>query len=436
MKVDIEQVATCVRRLTIEIPAERVNRELSAICNNLQKRVKIPGFRQGKIPRSILENYYRQTIEQEVLQRLVPEALSEAFLKESVQTVGEPHIDQIALAKDQPLRFVATTQIIPDFSVPDYHGWQFERRIPEVTEAHIEEGLQNLRERHAELQTVEGRPVGPHDFVIMDYSGMIEGHAASGLSGTNASFEISAGQLIPEIENALLGMSQGEERTVDVTFPAEYRDGALAGKTVHFQLKLVEIKEKVLPNLDDDFAHTENMDSLEALRGRVREEIGRVMEQRADAVLRREVLARLVESVSFEIPEVLLQDQLHRLYDQQQRLATGQEPADHQHDLDFAALEEAFGDKAREAVRGQLLLRRIGTDAGIAVSRKELDAEVASLATRTAQNVEALRKAMERNGSLHSLEASLWEQKIFAEILSHLEIADKFIKNDEASTAD
>ncbi len=436
MKVDIEQVATCVRRLTIEIPSERVNRELSAICNSLQKRVKIPGFRQGKIPRSILENYYRQTIEQEVLQRLVPEALSEAMVKESVQSVGEPHIDQIALAKDQPLRFVATTQIIPNFSVPDYHGWPCERRIPEVTDAQVEEGLQNLRERHAVLQTITGRAVGPHDFVIMDYIGTVDGRPAAGLSGTNGSFEISANQLIPEIEAALLGMSQGEERGVEVPFPADHRDGTLAGKTVHFQLRLVEIKEKILPTLDDEFARTEDTDSLDALRQRVREELGRLMAQRADAVLRRDVLARMVAETSFDVPEVLVHDQLHRLYAQQKRLETGQEPTEQEHEIDHAVLEEVFGDKAREAVRGQLILRRIGTDAGITVAATELEAEVASLAARTAQNPDALRKAMERNGSLSSLEGSLWEQKIFAEILSHVHITDTFIKNDEASTAD
>ena len=159
MKVEIEHVATCVRRLTIEVPADKVNHEFSAIYNDLQQRVRMPGFRQGKVPRRLLESYYRQSVEQEVLRKLVPEALSEVLIKENVASVGEPQIDQIALVKGQPLRFVATTQVIPDFTLTDYQGGQFVRRIPEVTEAQIDQALENMRARQAILQTVEDRAV-------------------------------------------------------------------------------------------------------------------------------------------------------------------------------------------------------------------------------------------------------------------------------------
>jgi trigger factor len=224
MKVAIEQVAPCVRRLTIEVPADKVNHEFSAIYNDLQQRVRIPGFRQGKVPRRLLESYYHQSVEQEVLRKLVPEALSEVLLQENVASVGEPQIDQIALVKGQPLRFVATTQVVPDFTLTDYKGWQFVRRIPEVTEAQIDQALENLRARQAILQTVEGRAVREGDVVILDYTGSVDGQSIPGFAGTKVSIEVGGGQSFPEIEQGLVGMEQGGEKLISVHFPEDFRN--------------------------------------------------------------------------------------------------------------------------------------------------------------------------------------------------------------------
>jgi trigger factor len=232
MKIDVEQIAPCERRLTIEVPADRVNRELETIYKNLQRRVKLPGFRPGKAPRRILESHYRHSVEQEVLQQLVPEALSEALSTESLQSVGEPQIDQMTLAKDHPLRFVATVQIIPDFDLADYHAWEFERRIPEVSEADMEQALAQVRERHAALETVSGRAVGAGDFVLIDYQGYLDEHPLAGVEGTNMTLEVGAGMFLEEIEQGLLGMEQGVEKTIVVHFPADHREPALAGKVV------------------------------------------------------------------------------------------------------------------------------------------------------------------------------------------------------------
>jgi trigger factor len=289
MKVEIEHVATCVRRLTIEVPVDKVNHEFSAIYNDLQQRVRMPGFRQGKVPRRLLESYYRQSVEQEVLRKLVPEALSEVLIKENVASVGEPQIDQIALVKGQPLRFVATTQVIPDFTLTDYQGWQFERRIPEVTEAQVDQALENLRARHAILQTVEGRTVREGDVVILDYTGFLDGQTIPGFTGTKVSIEVGSGQSFPEIEQGLIGMEQGGEKTILVHFPADFRNAALAGNVGQCRVVVTELKEKHLPDLDDDFARGayEDVDSLPALRTKLRQELDKVDRQRADAVVQK-----------------------------------------------------------------------------------------------------------------------------------------------------
>ena len=432
MKVEIEHVEPCVRRLTIEVPAEKVNQEFGTIYNDLQKRVKMPGFRQGKVPRRLLENYYRQTVEQEVLRKLVPEALSEVMVKENVASVGEPQIDQIALEKGQPLRFVATTQVVPDFTITDYHDWTFERRIPEVTETHIAQTLENIRARHAILQNVEDRAVHEGDVVILDYTSSLDGRHVPGVAGTKVSVEVGSGQSLPEIEQGLIGMTRGEEKSITVHFPADLRNATLAGQVGQCHVVVVEIKEKLLPDLDDDFARSayEEVDSLEALRVKVREELEKVARQRADAVVQRDILQRLVADHPIDVPDVLIQEELRRAYLQQRRQETDGQLTEADYHVAPESLRAAFGAQALEAVRGQLILRHIATEAELTVADTEVDAEVAVLAARTAQNPEALKKTMERNGSLRTLEANLLESKVFTKLMTEMQITDTTVSAD------
>lgn len=428
MDINVEQIAPCVRRLTIEVPVDSVNRELEAIYKNLQKRVKLPGFRPGKVPRRILESHYRHSARQEVFQKLIPDALSEALTKESLHSVGEPQIDQMELEKDQPLRFVATVEIIPDFEIGEYHTWEFERGIPEVTEADIDEALVQVRERHAALEAIEGRPVREGDFVIIDHKGSLDEQPLAGAEGTNVALEVGAGVFLTEIEQGLVGMEQEAEKIVPVRFPEDHRDANLAGKTVQFWVRVAEIKEKILPELDDEFARTyEDVDSLTALRMRLRQELETAARQRADEALRQEILARLVVENPIEVPEVLVQEQMRRLHLHQKRQETGAELTEADYQVDVDSLREEFAEPALEAVRGQVILHRLGEESSVTVSQEEVDAEVASLASRTAQNPEALKKIMERNGALNGLEARLRERKTFEAIMANMQIADKIV---------
>src|SRR5499427_2016554 len=421
MKVDIEHVATCVRRLTIEVPADKVNHEFSAIYNDLQHRVRMPGFRQGKVPRRLLESYYHQSVEQEVLRKLVPEALSEVLIKENVASVGEPQIDQIALVKGQPLRFVATTQVIPDFTLTDYQGWQFVRCILEVTEAQIDQALENLRVR-------EG------DVVILDYTGSLDGQPIPGFTGTKVSIEVGSGQSFPEIEQGLVGMEQGSEKVISVHFPEEFRNAAVAGKVGQCRVVVTEIKEKHLPDLDDDFARGvyDDVDSLAALRTKVGQELEKVARQRADAVVQQEILKQLVAVHPIEVPEVLLNEELRRVYLQHKRQENAGQLTEADYYVAPESLREPFGEQALESVRGQLILRHIAAAAEITVDATEVEAEVAAMAARTAQNPEALKRTMERNGTLRALEASLLEAKVFAKIMAEMHITDMIMSEDTA----
>lgn len=435
MKIDVEQIAPCVRRLRIEVPADSVQRELENIYRGLQRRVKLPGFRPGKVPRRILENHYRHAAEHEVLQKLIPEALSEAVTKESLRTVGEPQIDHMEMTADQPLCFVATVQIIPDFTVAAYDTWEFTRQIPEVTEADIEVALARVRERHAALEAVAGRPVQTGDFVMIDYKGFVHGAPLHGLEQTNAVLEVGSGMFPAELEQGLVGMIAGEEKTITVPFAEDHQEPLLAGQTVQFWVKMAEIKEKILPEVNDEFARAyEEVDSLADLRERVRGELETAARQRADETLRGDILARLVAANPLEVPDVLLHDQMRRLYLRQRRQETGREPTEADYHVDPESLHDAFAAPALEAVRGQLILHRLGDEAEVRVTPEEVDAEVTTLASRTAQNPEALKKLMERNGALSAIETGLRERKIFEMIMAKVQIADKMVSTDTTAS--
>ena len=425
MKVEVEQTKPCERRLTIEMPAERVQREMNAIYGGLQKRVKVPGFRQGKVPRSILENHYHHSVEQEILQKLIPEALSEAMTQENLQAVGEPQIDHVDLAKDRPFQFVATTQIIPEIVLSDYSSWTFTRQVPPVTDEQLEQAMQQLRERHAELRTVSGRAVREHDFVIANYQGSFEGSDIPAIHGTNATLEVGAGQVLPEIEQGVVGMMEGEEKNIPITLPEDYRDAALAGKIIEIRLTVVELKEKVLPDLDDEFARAyEDADSLDFLRERLRSDVETAIGERADTEVRADILKRLVDENAFDVPEVLVHDQMRRAYLQGMHAVKGGQLDEADFNVDVAALDETFSTQAREVVRGQLILRHIGAQAGITVTPEEVDAEIARLASRIAQNPEALKQTLQRNGTLNGIESGLRDDKIFAAILADVQVSD------------
>jgi trigger factor len=434
MQVEVEEIDSCVRRLTIEVEADRVDRELGQVYNNLRKRVRVPGFRQGKVPRRMLENQYRHSVEHEVLQKLVPEALSAALTDKALRSVGEPQIDQMTLTQAEPLRFVATVQIIPDFDVADYHAWTFERRIAPVRDDEIDDALERVRERHAALETVEGRPVQEGDFVIIDYQGMLDDRPLEGAEGTNVSLEVGAGVFLPEIEQGVVGMTEGVQKTLLVSFPDDYRESRLAGQTANFQVEVSEIKEKVLPELDDEFAQAyEEADSMVALRVRLKEELEETARQQADVVLRDEILAELVKANPIEAPDILVEDQMRRMYLRHKQQETGQEPTEEDYHVDIESLRETYAGSALQTVQGQLILNRVGEEAGVEVRPGEIDAEVASLASRMGQNPDALKQAMERNGTLNAVESGLRERKIFEVIMANVQIADKVVAPETAT---
>jgi trigger factor len=229
-------------------------------------------------------------------------------------------------------------------------------------------------------------------------------------------------------------MEQGSEKMIPVHFPEDFRNAAVAGKVGQCRVLVTEIKEKHLPNLDDDFARGayDDVDSLAALRTKLGQELEKIAWQRADATVQQEILTRLIAAHPIDVPEVLLNEELRRIYLQHKRQENDGQLTEADYAVAPESLREPFGEQALESLRGQLILRHIAAAAEITVDTTEIEAEVAALAARTAQNPEALKGTMERNGTLRVLEASLLEAKVFAKIMADMHITDIIVREDTA----
>jgi trigger factor len=245
---------------------------------------------------------------------------------------------------------------------------------------------------------------------------------------------VGSGQTFPEIEQGLIGMEAGREKVIPVHFPVDFRNAAVAGKEGQCRVVVTEIKEKHLPDLDDEFARGvyDDVDSLAALRTKLGQELEKASRQRADMVVQQEILKQLVAAHPIEVPEVLLNEELRRAYLQHKHQESDGQLTEEDYYVAPENLREPFGAQALETVRGQLILRHIATGAELTVDAAEVEAEVAALAARTAQNPEALKRSMERNGTLRALEGNLLEAKVFAKIMADMQITDTIVSEDTA----
>ena len=304
MKIDIDEISPVQRKVRIELPAETVAGEFSRAYKNLSQRVRVKGFRSGKIPRSVLQGLYGDEVKGEVKSHLVEESLDGIVKERGLQVVSRPEVEANDLDEAAPFSFSAIFEVKPEFEAKDYLGMAVEKVRISVIDAQVEEALHRLQEGHARLEPVEGREVVEKgDFVTLDFEGTIAGKPFSGAKGENYTLEVGSGRALPQFEDAIVGLKLGEHQTVAVNYPENYPNKEIAAKSVDFSIVVREIKQKVLPVLDDEFAkdHGECA-SLDELKGRIRARLGEELEHYQKEELKEKIVSRLIETHSFSIP--------------------------------------------------------------------------------------------------------------------------------------
>ena len=423
MKIDIDELSPVQRKVRVELPAETVADEFSRAYKNLGNRVRVKGFRTGKIPRNVLQGIYGDEIKGEVRSHLVEGSLGEIVKERGLQIVSRPEVEVDDLREAAPFSFSAVFEVKPEFEVKDYLGFEVEKTTIFVTEAQVDEALHRLQQSHARLEPVEGRDIiEKEDFVTLDFEGTIAGKPFAGGKGENYMIEVGSGQALAEFEAGLVGMKLGEQKTISVTYPENYANREIAGRTVEFSLVAHEIKRKVLPALDDDFAkdHGE-CGSLAELKQRLRQRLEDELARYQNDELKEQVVSRLIEKQSFSIPPSMVERQTRYLMERYQNQAGAERNAE------APSLEEVrkmLEERAMRQVRATLLVEKIAECEKIEVSDKDVQERVDVLARAAGERAKSLRDIYARPEARDDLRTQMVFDRTVGFLLEHATIKE------------
>jgi trigger factor len=422
MKVAVETLEGCKRRLAVEAPVDLVQQEWERAYGRVQKQARLPGFRKGHVPRSLVKVHFADDVRREVAQHLIPDVYQQALSEAQLQPVDEPDLQDVRLEENAPLSFVAVVEVKPPISLEAYQGLDVQHEPKPVTSAEVEEALQRIRERHAQFVSVE-RAAAPGDLVLMDYTLTIDGQEPSHQTGY--AFVVGDGSVLPEVDQAVPGMQAGEERSVGFRFADDHRREALRGKSGTAAIKVVEVKEKVLPELNDDLAKSAGeFETLEALRAEALKQLEahRAAEERHS--LEDKVVDALLAGHPFAVPESMIVRQVaHQVEHARERLRRqGVDPDTMP--WDYPKLMGELRPGAERAVRRALLLEAVAEQEGLAPAEADLDAEVEKIAQASQRPTPAVRRMMEKSGDLDRLRLSLRERMTLDRLISQARIRE------------
>src|SRR4030043_270643 len=371
MKASVEEISPIKKKVSIEIPEDKITKEVESFYKDLGKKAKIKGFRPGKVPRNILERYFKDYVKAEVVQKLIQDTYPQALSETDLQPVSPPVIDPGEFEEGKAFQYSAVIEVKPDIQLEEYTGLKIEGKKEEVKDEEVEERLKGLQNLHANLKTIsEARSIQAGDYVIVDYEASMNGKPLEGGKAIDFTVEVGKGQFIPTLEEKLIGLKPEEEREIEVSFPEDYGYQKWAGKTLSFQVKIKEIKEKILPPLDDEFAKDlGNYSSFEELKAKLKGEIEKEKELALERQLKDRVLDQLLEANPFEVPESLVEGQAKALVSDTRVRLAAQGVVLKNLGVSEDKLQEDYKTMAQKQVRTFLILEKIAGQEGIEIGR-------------------------------------------------------------------
>lgn len=420
MRVQVQELDPCKRQLVVEAPQNEVAAAWEAACGRIQRDARLPGFRKGKVPRTLVRSRFADEVRRAVAESLIPEVYRRALDEARLDPVEEPDLRDVQLEEGQPLRFTAVVEIKPAIALGQYRGVTVGHTPVAVTEADVDAALGALAEQRATLVTVT-RPAREGDFVVVDYEIQPEGaepHVVRGYA-----FEVGRGRVLPEMDEAVLRLEAGAERRLAVRFPQGHPREELRGKTGQLSLRVVEVKEKELPALDDEFARgLGSHETLTELRSAIQRELTLQRERQNRRGLEEAVVDAVLATHDVVVPESLvLREISHRVGHARERLRRdGVDPDTVP--WDYPRLTAELRPDATRAVRRALVLEAIAEKEEITVSETELDAEIDRLARDSGRSSQTVRALLQRSGELEGMRFGLREAKVLKLLVEQADI--------------
>jgi trigger factor len=405
----------CTRELVLDVPADEVSRAWRTVAANYRKYAKIPGFRAGKVPESIIRKRFAADIRKEVIDTLLPVRFNKAVNELGVRPVGQPQVAELTVEEGSPLHVKAVFEYIPNFSIDGYKDVTVDKPSAAVTEQEFQHEIQHLRDSRATIEPVEeDRALQDGDWAEISYKGQIEGEAdAQPVVGENTLVEVGGKDTVEAFTTSLRGAKPGQELKVEVIYPADYSEAKLSGKTVAYDVEIKAIKKRTLPELTDDFAKELGAyESYADLESRIREHLANRKQRSVESETKERLFAALAARFTFPVPESLVQDQIDTRLERGLRAlaAQGMQP-DQMRKLDFGRLRTAQRDSAVAEVKTNILLDRIAGEENITVSDEELDRELQLAALQSHEPVDTLKGRLTQDGGLARLREQLRREK-------------------------
>ncbi len=397
--------------LTFEIDVDTIKKGLDEAFVETKKKITVPGFRKGRVPRQIFDQMYgEESLYQDALNKVLPQAYSDAVKEAGIEPVAQPQINIKSMDKDQPWVLTASVDVKPEVKLGDYKGMEVPKQDTTVSDADVDAELEKKRQQQAELVLKEDKPAEKGDTVVIDYEGSIDGKKFDGGSADNYSLELGSGSFIPGFEDQLIGHNTDDDVDVKVTFPEDYHAKDLAGKEAIFKVKVHEIKEKQLPELDDDFAKDvdEDVDTLAELKDKTKKELQENKDNQAKAAIEDAAINAAVENAEIQdIPQSMLDEDTNR---QMQQYLAGMQQQGISPQMYFQItgtkeddLKKQFAADAEQRVKTNLVLEAIVEDADLAATEDEIKAEISDLAKQYGMKEDQVKNALSEDMLTHDI---------------------------------
>ncbi|HVW76347.1 MAG TPA: trigger factor [Alloacidobacterium sp.] len=406
----------CTREVEIEIPADEVSRAFRTVTKRYQKQARIPGFRAGKVPESLIRSRFAEGLRQDVVESVLPAHFREAIDKAGLKPISQPQVTDLHLEDGQPLKFKAVFEVMPEISIAGYQDVKVEKPNTELTDEEFNTELERIRDSRSTMEPVtEDRALADGDWAQITFKGQIQGdtQGEQPISGDDVSVEVGGANTLPAFNEALRGSKPGQELKFEVSYPADFGEQRLAGKTVSYDVEIKGIKKKIQPELNDEFAkELGEYEGIEDFKQKFKKHIANDKKRRLEGETRDKIVEVLIARYQFPVPESLVQQQVDARLDRGLRaLAQQGMRTEDMRKLDFDRLRAAQRDSAINEVKGSLLLDRIAEEEKVEVQESEVDRELELLSLQMREPLDTLRQRLTEDGSLARIREQIRREK-------------------------
>lgn len=445
MKIEIEDVDACNKKIKVDIPHQDYKKRVDARYATVGQQINVPGFRKGKVPKSIIETRYGPEVKREVLSQLVSESIIQAIEEKGIKAVTPPSLLDVHAEEGTDIRVSASVEVIPDFTINDYSGIELSAKINKVAEKEVDDVIEQYRLGGAKNIPVTGRPVQDKDIIKIDFVGSVDGETLPGGESRDFSLQVGAQGSLAAFNQGVLGMQIGAEKDIAIDYAADYGNKVLAGKTVNYHVTLKEIQAQELPEITDDFAKNaspeKKYESVADMKQKIRQELEGYEKKQGKKAVRKQLAEKIAEMNPIIIPEGLIREQITFMAKEAKKKAAPAHTHDHDHDHDHdheheiavsPEDEKNYRATAVKILQEELLISQLADDLKIEVSEAEFDQEINGfLSMLGGGNLQKMKQEWRKNGSLDRLRARMKREKTLDLVLERIKLKEEMIDRQE-----